>query len=140
MTRIRLVNKKWLEKCYNKYQPNLCFLFRREKEKLIPVKNINLAERGIRVDGYPISVYTGQYRVNKKGTRIWDTTGAKPHILIEARWEKDSSRATTGKHNIKRNAILYHRRTPNNGRFGWTYIVIPSNYVNSLTEDDIEGK
>jgi len=77
----------------------------------------------------------GEFRTNKKGTKIFDTTGKKDHVLLILKLDRRNN--AHGFEIDKINNYLYHHTARSNGGgVGYDYVIVSKDYKNQLSEDD----
>lgn len=90
----------------------------------------------IHFDGSTCFCY-GNYFKSKKGTNCFDITAKNPkYILIRVSWG-GAFNETRGIKNVPINPIYYKRASSNGGGLGNDYLIIPINYKNEISIDDI---
>ena len=102
-------------------------------------KNMNEAVQqtfNIPFDGNVGYIILGQYRKNKKGTDIFDTTKDEDY-LIYVSWGGAFNKSRGIEIDKIKGYKYYRRATSNGGGSGCDYIVISKDFKNKLTIDDI---
>jgi hypothetical protein len=139
---IKLDNGKILNRLYGKYLPNLIIISDKELstywrgDLAVPSEEADkiLETLNIPFDGKPI-VIKGQFRVNAKGNRIFDTTKGG-HILLAVSWGGAFNKSR-GLDESKIDGCFYFRSASSNGGgTGWDYVLVPENFSMKFSEDD----
>ena len=103
--------------------------FYHQNENLKKIINLNL-------DGNSTFCY-GTFFKSKKGTPCFDITVKNPmHILIRTSWG-GAFNTSRGIRNIPSDNIYYRRASSNGGGAGNDYLVIPIDFKNKISVDDI---
>jgi len=95
------------------------------------VKNTNIP-----FNGKIMSVIKGQFRINAKGTKIFDTT-KKGDVLISIDWGGSFNKSRGIEIDKVKDYKYFHHAKSNGGGTGLDWIVVPENYKNELSIDDI---
>jgi len=145
MEKILLNNGKYLVRDYGKYRSGLVWIFPidpdvedvfsydiREKEKDL-IDKILLQ---IPYDGRVVGVYRGEFRINKKGTRVFEFSKNGKDLLIKIDWGGSFDNTRGVEIDKVENYKYYRHASSNGGGTGYDWLVVPENFSNTLSEDD----
>jgi len=139
MENLKLTNGTYLSRLYGKYAPNIILISNSPDEELKDDSvMLLLKQKQISFDGSIFWCIKGDFRINKKGNRVFQIDGNGSFILVGISWG-GSFNDTTGSCNIPNMPSVYHRRASSNGGgLGKTYYVIKISDLENITlsEDD----
>ena len=127
---IQLEDGRYLFNDFGKYRPNLSFILPNQEDlkwSKIPSNSLNL-------EGRILDSVVGNFWVSRKGSNCFEPTTNGKHILIREDWGGSGDRGDL----TQNESMLYFRRASSNGGgTGMTYAVLPINYKNKVSIDDI---
>jgi len=152
MENLRLNNERILNRDFGKYRSGLVIISDKEIENLSDLdffRNTNddwskankarekfVKNTNIPFDGSLALVIKGQFRVNAKGTKIFDTT-KKGDVLISINWGGAFDKSRGIEIDKVKDYKYYSHSKSNGGGTGIDWIVISEDYKNELNIDDI---
>lgn len=130
---VELNDGRYLMNSYGKYSPDLTFINTTPDARWTDIKalDLNLPEGDL-------SVMHGNYFVSKKGTRCFEITPHGRHILVRDSWGGafNSYRGHTLP-DTDHGALYYRRASSNGGGTGNDFAVLPKDWRNKVSVDDI---
>jgi len=130
--------KMFLNRMYGKYNPQMTMVSKEYLDSEVISKfNVSFepASVGIEMDGRVSYAYLGDYRVNAKGTKIFELSLKGKDLFVCLDWG-GCFNDSRGSHNVK-DAKYVFRASSNGGGSGCTFFVLPLDYKQDISEDEI---
>ena len=151
---IKLDNGNVIANAFDKYEPKCTVILKSLDDKLEFISNLrkisedisdvkSVIDSSINYSGDVVFGVSGEYRVNKKGTKIFDSTKNKNHLLVGIKWGgsfSDSRGFSKFDDITKHNNVLYYNKSRSGGGGkGYDYIVVDLDIKTSKvhTIDDV---
>lgn len=128
MENIILNSNKVLNRDYGKYCSDLTFVTAKELNSIEDIwqDNIDIQKIiNVRFNGM-VKVCIGNFRINQKGTKIFDLSQKPTHYLIRVNWGAPLKGDCFP--DIENICDFYNRKASNGGGTGYTYYILGIDY------------
>jgi len=152
MDLLKLNNEQYLFRHYGKYKSGLVLVLPENAKDFVnnfdafdyfgsvsdKIENIE-EKTNIQMDGKIVYTVNGEYRINKKGTKIFDCTRNQTHTLVCFSWGGafNKTRGWIFPEEAEEELSYFKRASSNGGGIGNTYIVFPIGWNFEIKENMI---
>jgi hypothetical protein len=132
---VELSDGSFLIKDYNKYGSGLCILHSRPA---FGYEYVSCGKDDLNLSRGYFDILYGAYFVSKKGTKCFRVDKNGPHKLIRDDWGGAFNSYRGGSLPVEGKDVLYYKRAKSNGGgMGYDYVVVPRDWKNVLSVEDI---
>lgn len=132
---VELNDGSFLIKDYDKYGSGLCILHSRPA---FGYEYVSCSKDDLNLPNGSIDVLYGSFFVSKKGTKCFRVDKNGPHKLVRDDWGGAFNDYRGGSLPVEGKDVLYYKRAKSNGGgMGYDYVVVPRDWKNVLSVEDI---
>lgn len=132
---VELNDGSFLIKDYEKYGSGLCIL---HSHPAFGYEYVSCGKDDLNLSSGSFDVLYGAYFVSKKGTKCFRVDKNGPHKLVRDDWGGAFNDYRGGSLPVEGKDVLYYKRAKSNGGgMGYDYVVVPRDWKNVLSVEDI---